>query len=801
MKKMLFSILVSLQVGIWGGNVLLNGKLDAEQSNFPDHWVPVITAGAEYSYARSGGPDGGPAVILKGRGTLLVRQHQVFLVAGERYRLSGYFKTKNLKSSKAGIAVINRGWTDEQGIEALPENSEWQYHEKIFEATDSMDGTYGVVIQIRNGSGELQAADLKLEPLTDAGCRGRNILLDKLGLRELIPLGVLLRIPAARPQLIFEWAGKLDGSLEDYECIFQSGDDFEARSIFRGGRAAVDLSKLKLGSYTLKSKVVRKESGETAYERKDKIRIVERIDTGNGKELNNLVTELLSVSVDKAGELSFINPRDGWVYMKTGGAEFQFQGKAIKNEAFRCLKAGEYRIGVTALGHVAVRTVPEMINYPPCRDSYVNVSGNGVFDWTFMERYVLRALTTHNGGRLPGAALTESRGRGLQWLANLSKGNMATLDERLKQTLRLPEYDGVTLDEFFFGRSKELHEWSSILQSHRETEKLIYTWIVGKPSLAGLDGRFISTALNASGGCGKLLYEAYAHPQPDETAAAAYLKGMLNEAVRKYNEFFPEAVKGMGIILGNFVQMPIISLDYLPEVDYKYYLDMQLNIIANSPDFKGLGSTGFWGSYYADEEMYRWSFRLLRHYAVEGKKEMLSPEYGFKYNPGLLFNGDFTEGLKHWAYSGQVGTGGQMGYGALSQGRWLGGNDTFCIMTRGKEANALSQTAKGLVSGKLYTLHFAVADYNDVMNMKRNPRRLPLEVELEGAEIIPAKSYVYIDDRTKSGKDNNYARINLYRIVFRATAENCRIEFHDRAADAGEKQVLSFVALRPYYSE
>jgi hypothetical protein len=78
---------------------------------------------------------------------------------------------------------------------------------------------------------------------------------------------------------------------------------------------------------------------------------------------------------------------------------------------------------------------------------------------------------------------------------------------------------------------------------------------------------------------------------------------------------------------------------------------MQVNLIANSPDFKDLAMTGYWGTYYGDEELARWSFKLMRHYAVEGNRDLLSTRYGFKYNPGFLANGDFASGLEGWTTS------------------------------------------------------------------------------------------------------------------------------------------------------
>ena len=56
--------------------------------------------------------------------------------------------------------------------------------------------------------------------------------------------------------------------------------------------------------------------------------------------------------------------------------------------------------------------------------------------------------------------------------------------------------------------------------------------------------------------------------------------------------------------------MPILSKAQHPEVDCKYYLDMQMNFAANDPVCRDIGLIGHWGSYYADDELHRWSFAL-----------------------------------------------------------------------------------------------------------------------------------------------------------------------------------------------
>ena len=332
--------------------------------------------------------------------------------------------------------------------------------------------------------------------------------------------------------------------------------------------------------------------------------------------------------------------------------------------------------------------------------------------------------------------------------------------------------------------------------------RLVYTWIVGKPSISTIDADFISTALNVSGGRGRLLYEAYCHPQADEKAAAAYLDNMMGETMRRLNSFFPDAAAGTGMIFGNFNQIPIISLEHNPAVDYKYYLDMQVNLIANSPDFKNLAATGYWGTYYGDEEMARWSFMLMRHYAVEGKRDMLSSRYGFKYNPGFLKNCDFAEGTNNWALEpaakGSIRMQTIPGYAKNSQGRWGGGGagDTVCVMTRGADkCNRISQTVHGLEVGKAYCLQFVTADFKDVTTKKYNPRKYGINVDLPGAEILPDKGYIHIDKRNRNGDEG---KINLNRVIFRAKSPDLTVSFNDEKAAAGEELIINFIQLKPY---
>jgi len=244
-------------------------------------------------------------------------------------------------------------------------------------------------------------------------------------------------------------------------------------------------------------------------------------------------------------------------------------------------------------------------------------------------------------------------------------------------------------------------------------------------------------------------------------------------------------------------------------VDYKYYLDMQLHLIATHPLLKDIAMTGYWGSYYDDEELYRWSMRLLRHYCVEGNTEMLSQSYGYRYSPGHLTNCDFTDGLRGWTASpaDAIRADSFAGFGKGSEGRWGAGaqtGDRFAVFKRGAAGpGTLTQTATGLTPGKVYTLQFVTADYKDMVARKVDPKQHHLSAILgAGAEVIPDRSYVFVD-RRESGKkaDDGLVRINLHHLRFRATASSFTVTFTDADAEPGTETALNYVMLKPYFED
>ena len=149
-------------------------------------------------------------------------------------------------------------------------------------------------------------------------------------------------------------------------------------------------------------------------------------------------------------------------------------------EAFRELARGEHRIAVegnNAGARLVVRSIPEIFNYPPCANSHVKE--NGSYDWKFMKRHILHAVTTLNGGNLPGDALPQSR-PSAKWLCagSIPRAIRPSCGAHGKTAgMTQPQYDGFTCDELFFARATIAS--SQALKELRPENRLVYTWIVG----------------------------------------------------------------------------------------------------------------------------------------------------------------------------------------------------------------------------------------------------------------------------------------------------------------------------------
>ena len=817
-------------------NLLLNPMFEADQVDVPSYWRSSDPDGVlkVLTCRSSGGPGGMPSVRFFNKPggktkDFSLRQYDITLVKGGRYRVSAWVRTKDFKARRFGILAINARWHSSVGIESAPSNMEWRRLEAEVTMPDSLDGRYSLAVFASKFTGEMEVADIALEALSDdAKAESKPSVAATAAFRpRLYPWKPLLaKIPSDSRAVEFRFSGELPDGTTAADC--------KVLARVEGMADAVEYPLSEFVKIVLPSDAPAAGKLDVSLAGKDGaalaggvyrycIKPSKRISTSGHRRLNNFVTEVLNANIDSDSAIfRFSTARDGWTYLKVEGGgrpTVVLDGRTVVEpswnaaETFRNVESGEHEIVVSGAkgGRAIVRSVVETLNYPPCCDSLVKE--NPSYGWEFFKKHVMPNATTQNGGNIPVEHRAEFFAHGGEWLSNFVAAKTIKTSEELPDLImRSPRftdgcYCGTTVDEFFLGSPDVIERYGKGLKLFAAADsgvKRVYTWLIGKPGTDGLSREFLSTVFNVSQGRGKALVEVYCRTKATEDVARKYLVGYLADTLSKFKKCHPDAAASTGLILGNFNQLPVICAVHHPEVDYKYYLDMQLNYMAKDPAFDGLGCTGYWGSYYGDHEMHRWSMALLRHYCIEGRTDMLSGRYGFSYIPGLLKNGDFRGSFDAWSIVGDVALDSHPGLGANSQRRWgdvEGVGDTFASFRRGADsANSVSQRVKGLVPGRKYCLQAATFDAKDMKAGRVAPRHFALSVEVSaGAEVVSSLSWVHVDERTKLSSKNGGARVNLHHVVFVARAEEATVTISDRAANQGETLGVNAVSLNPYY--
>lgn len=834
-------LLCAAAVAVPGENLLVNGRLEADQTDCPGFWNPPEHAkiGERVFFEQAGGPEGIPCARFVNDGEPFTecsfRQVGITLVPGARYRISGKVRTRDFKG-RGCLYVINYGWINEAGIGGFPENSPWTPYERdIVAPPNSNAKNYMVVMGAVRFSGEISFADLSLRPLDDAAKKGSappNAAKSEKLPRFFPWSPYLSQVDPDTRRVVFRFAGMLPAgdAFADYAVTLKTKDGETSAALADGENAFAIPGSLPSGM--LRYEVRKKGSDSPLLSGGFHFRTVAKaeIDTSNHRRLNNLVTEVLSAEVSSDGA-AFSVSRDGWVWIRAGrqsspGAAVLLDGETLfaagtaQVEVFRKLRAGRHVVamgrpqdGKKAVAQIVVRQIPEIFNYPACANSPVGT--NPSYGWKFYSAHVLPNCTTHNGGRIPAEHWDEFKRRGGGYLDNfVSRGmNAETFASKVAAASSLSRggCDGMTLDEHMFSDVALFGDFIGGMRrftAQYSGDRSIYTWIVNKPMLAGMDREVFALAANAAPSGGRILSEIYFRSRSTEAEALRYIDDYLVDTGRRFRElrpgvpFYPDAMSRVGVILANFSQIPTLSCWHHPQMDFKYFLDMQFNALANNEVFYGLGSVGVWGSYYADEDIYRWTFMLARHYCIEGRRDMLSPRHGLKYIPGIVRNGDFEDGLDGWRAEGGVEVRRVRGLAENVERRWggAGSGDAFAVLSKAQGVSArLEQTMKGFKPGCMYSFDVVCFDAKDVAAKRHRPARHPLTVTLgAGAERDESTSWVFVDRRPKEGVRGWGVRCNRHHVVFTARSEEISLSLDNAAASDGDEIGVNWIGARPY---
>ena len=561
------------------------------------------------------------------------------------------------------------------------------------------------------------------------------------------------------------------------------------------------------------------------------------------KVLNNLVLELLNVEfppVKRDAAFSFVNPYDRWVFFSStavvGDGELGISldrneqlishaPGASTREAMRFLPAGRHRLRVRSkdgvLKQLVVRSIPEM---PFCKlypEPYLpQIAAFGPYDWDFLKHAGIldnaNVMISRKDTRLDkprhAAYVKDWTSQGKRWIIETGLTRQLSPEVVAKSWLsepgmKHPGLSGVLLDEFGGSPAENYRAWTGgmrlVGRSASAKGRTIYPYCGDISDYAPAQD-FVKAVMDSGN---RIAWETYIGEEAARTAAVDALNRSLRRPMIRWRDNFPRVERHMVVTLAYF-SAPPESCDRHTNADYKVFMDMQFNMIANDPAFSELFGIMEYTSAFADEEIVRWMARLMRHYCIEGRREPLTAD---PYELSHIANGDFAEGGKGWTLSpaedGGINFGAMSGYGWM-QGRYptTKAGSTFLYTKRSaKGPNRFSQNIVRLVPGRLYSLRFITGDRRDMSVERKHAVR----VEIQGAKLIPDKTFQQVYGHCSTHSACGYggerrAWMNFHRVVFRALSERSTLVISDWAsqgnpgAPAGQETMFNFIQIQPY---
>ena len=667
---------------------------------------------------------------------------------------------------------------------------------------------------------EISFAQMSLEALTEKGRQGSsNGNLQLWNQPQAVPAVPRLNaLPAGTSTLPVSWPSSRQPTAE----VAINGQPVPAPK-YEKGFFLIDVSQIQTGRHSL-AITVYEEGKEVTRNTFDFAFAEPELPCPEERRLNSLTTELLAQTLQGTTTVAFTVPRRTWVYFKlespakpkmtlSGDENPLLTADSPRPEAQRRLKPGQYTVtfDTPVAGKLFIRTVPVLYKY-----GGINVTampGIGGSDLEFHQKHVFGVFNTIGARGVSEELRPYTASLGLECVdacvppatKPFGQKHIEDFVERLnspKGAFAVKSGQWVEFDEYMtYNTAGLLNTVVGLEQLQNPLGKDLFHWYVGAPFVPGVHHKVLSSFMNSGGGHGYIAYEEYLKPFNTEQGALMHISDSLTGLARSTNDFIPDSNRAFGFVFANFHQLPLLSVDWHPEVNFKYFLDMEYHYLANHPEFNGLGVVGYWGFNNANEEIARWCCEIVRHYVLEGRTDRLSDAYGYTYLLPHLQNNDFDDGLEGWRCTGKVTTGSRDYFASNNELRYhcYAKGNSFAVLHGNPETPpTISQTAVGLVPGKPYVLEFVTADYDDTMANKFNPRRFGIEPTLTGAKII--HEFTYVDKRPKAQFNLVTAKTNYRYYRFIPSSDKMELTFTGSDKE-GENLLLNFIRIAPYFEE
>ena len=364
------------------------------------------------------GPDGRNALRVNVDQGEVLRQPYAFLVAGERYRFGAYIRTSGLKTPKSYLCVWNTGWTKALNSTDVPNDThgEWVKVEGEGVLGTSPNGTYNFGLYAKTPVGTIDIACPYLIPLSEKALKGSRIDDPKhLDLSRIVPVEpLLMKIDAADPMMTFYVPGVKANDLPSCELGVRTKmagqadfSPWKYHAVDQSRKVVAKLGNLPQGDGTLQVAVFKKDSREVVFQNEYAIRVISLPPKANLKRLNNMVGEILDTEL-KNGDVTFVNPREGWVFI---GFDKPYRGTTAKldgatdpivfyrdgepSDTMRLLPLGEHTLHIENApadgGRLIIRSVAQIMLYALDIAPKLDYS-NFRYDMDFWKKHLLHSV-------------------------------------------------------------------------------------------------------------------------------------------------------------------------------------------------------------------------------------------------------------------------------------------------------------------------------------------------------------------------------------------------------------------------
>ena len=503
-------------------------------------------------------------------------------------------------------------------------------------------------------------------------------------------------------------------------------------------------------------------------------------------------------------------------------------GEEASKEAMRFLPAGKHSLVLESHGNVRVhelivRSIPEIIYYRVPGDPLVKQFGPYMGE--LLEKHILPNVNTLAGPRewrspeLETRMLRQWAQRGGKWLIHCgvpkgTKEKPVTADQARQYIAGTPGYSldlvhGSIADEFGYSQphcAAYAEAVRKLKATARFRERTFYPFAY--QLYGGAEGRQLVQALVETDGA--IAWKRYLKEQPDEETARLFLQAQLADLAREYARHCPGSIEHLIVCFGYFSSPPeFLNTD--PQANYRVFLDMEFNLVANDPAFWGAFGLMTYTSPYADEETVRWGAQLFRHYGIEGRTDRASDE---PYSLTHLQNPDFVDGTTGWdvqpAAQNSIHSARSPGFGWL-QGRYPAtreGDTVLVTVRNARRPNVFSQQIKNLEPGHLYSFRMFTGDFEDLSKREKHA----VNIKLDGVTLIREKCFstVFASDGSHHHPPYggaNTAWMNYHWRVFRAKGRSAVLKVSDWASEnkpggrIGQQLMVNHVSVQPYYAD